>query len=223
MPLSRLTPLPSPVGDRTWERIRRTVVDLVVERGYAETTIEAIVEHAGVTRAEFERRFAGKDDCCLRVYEAALADFDRPVVGAYLSQEAWRDRLRAAAYAAADYLSRHPREVLFGEIQMREGTDVAQARRDAYLQRLVGLVDAGRAELEDPDSVSRSVAESTLGAAYGALLNQLQRGRGIHVARSIVPELMFVAVSPYLGHAAALEELHAPRPPEQQEEEEKAS
>jgi AcrR family transcriptional regulator len=218
MPLSGLAPLASPAGDRTWERIRRAVIDLVLERGYAATTVEAIVERAGVERADFERRFAGKDDCCLKVYEAALADFDRSVVGAYLSHDAWRDRLRAAAYAAAAYLREHPREALFGEVQMREGTEMVQVHRDAYLQRLVDLVDAGRAELDDPDSVSRSVAETTLGAAYNLLLDQLQEGREMRPAGQVVPELMCVAVRPYLGHDAALEELRIPPPPEQRME-----
>jgi AcrR family transcriptional regulator len=218
MALSGLTPLAGPASDRTWERIRRAVVDLVVERGYAGTTVEAIVERAGVERAEFDRRFAGKDDCCLRAYEAQLADIDRRVVGAFLSHEAWRDQLRAAAYAAAGYVSDHPREVLFGEIQMREGAEMAQARRDAYLQRLVDLVDAGRAELDDPDSLSRGVAERALGAVYSVLLRRLQGGQGTRAARSTVPELMYIVVRPYVGHEAALEELRIPPPPERREE-----
>lgn len=217
MSLDGLTPLPSPAGAPICERVRRAVVDLVVERGYAATTVEAIIERAGVERAAFERRFAGKDDCCLRIYEAQLAEIDRRVVGAYLSRDAWRDRLRAAAYAAAGYVRDHPREVLFGEIQMREGAELAQARRDAYLQRLVDLVDAGRAELDDPGALSRGVAERALGAVYTLMLKRLQEGQGTSAARSTVPELMYVAVRPYVGHEAALEELRIPPPPERRE------
>jgi AcrR family transcriptional regulator len=217
MPFEKLEPLASPAGDETWQRIRAAAIDLLVERGYTQTTIEAIVDRAGVERADFDRRFAGKDDCCLRVYEAQLADIDRLVIGAYLSREAWRDRLRAAAYAAADYVRAHPQEVLFGEIQMREATEMAQARRDAYLQRLVDLVDAGRTELDDPDSVSRGLAERALGAVYTLMLKRLQEDRGTRAARDMVPELMYVAVRPYVGHEAALEELRIPPPPEQRQ------
>lgn len=213
-----LTPLTSPAGDRIWERIRRAVVDVVVERGYAETTVEAIVDRAGVTRAEFNERFAGKGDCCLRVYEAQIADFDRYVVEAYLSHEAWRDRLRAVAYAIARYVRDHPREALFGEIQMREGMEMAQARRDAYMQRLVDLIDAGRAELDDPDSLNRGVAERALGAVYVVMLKQLQQDGRTDGASEMVPELMYVVLRPYVGHEAAREELRIPPPPERQEE-----
>jgi AcrR family transcriptional regulator len=217
MVLSNLTPLASPAGDQIWERIREAVIDLVVERGYAETTIEAIVDRAGVTRADFDQRFSGKDDCCLQVYEAQLADIDQRVVGAYLSHEAWRDRLRAGAYAAAGYVSDHPREVRFGEIQMRDGTEMVQARRDAYLHRIVDLIDAGRAELDDPGSLSRGVAETALGGVYASLLKQLQEDRGTRAAPNMVPALMYIVVRPYVGHEAALEELRIPPPPEQEE------
>ena len=216
MPLDGFAPFPRPAGDEAWERIRRSVVDLVVERGYADTTIGAIVERAGVERADFDQRAAGKDDCCLRVYEAQLADIDQLVVGAYLRQETWRDRLRAAVHAGASYVSDNPREVLFAELQMREGPEMAQARHEAYLQRLVDLVDAGRAELDSPDSLSRSVAEYMLGAVYTIMLERLRKG-GARAARTVVPELMYIAVRPYVGHEAAVEELHVPPPPEQQE------
>jgi len=218
MSLEELAPFSRPAGDEAWERIRRAAIDLVVDRGYAETTIEAIVDRAGVGRADFDRHFDGKDDCCLRIYEAQLADIDQLVVGAYLRHEAWRDRLRAAAYAAAGYVSDNPREVLFGEIQLRPGAEMVQARRDAYLQRLVDLVDAGRAELEAPDSLSRGVAEYVLGAVYTLMLKRLREGGGTDAARSLVPELMYIAVRPYVGHEAAEEELRIAPFPEQQEE-----
>jgi AcrR family transcriptional regulator len=216
MALEGLAPIRRLAGDEVWKRIRRAVVDLVVERGYAETTIEAIVDRAGVERADFDRRAAGKDDCCLRVYEAQLAAVDQLVVGAYLRHETWRDRLRAAVHAGAGYISDNPREVLFGELQVREGPEMARTRHDAFIQRLVDIVDAGRAELDFPDSFSRGVAEYMLGAVYTIMLERLREG-GTLAARTVVPELMYIAVRPYVGHEAAVEELHIPPPSEQRE------
>jgi AcrR family transcriptional regulator len=201
-------------GDASWERLRQTVIDQVLERGYAAFDVDVALERAGFERAEFERRFSGKEDCCIKVYEANIADFDRLVFAAYAEHDTWRDGLRAAAYAAARYLREHPREVLFGEIQMREGGEMAQARRDAYLQRIVDLIDAGRQELDDPDAVGRGVAEGVLGSVYGYLVKELQSGMGTRSAEGFVPGLMYIAVRPYLGHEAAREELTIPPPPE---------
>jgi hypothetical protein len=137
-----------------------------------------------------------------------MADFDGAVFGAYEEQDCWRDGLRAAAYAAAGYLREHPREVVYGELQMREGSDMAQALRDNYLQRIVDMVDEGRGELDNPDSIGRGVAEGVCGSVYGYLMRELQSGAGTRSAEDMVPELMYIAVRPYLGPEVALEELH---------------
>jgi AcrR family transcriptional regulator len=199
-------------GDASWERLRQAVIDIVLAEGYDGLEVEAALRQAGFDRDEFDRRFEGKDDCCLKVYEANMADFDRLVFGAYEEHDAWRDGLRAAAYAAAGYLRTHPREVVYGEIQMREGSEMAQAIRDAYLQRIVDLIDAGRQELDDPGALGRSVAESVCGSVYGYLVRELQSGAGTRSAEDLVPELMYIAVRPYLGHEAARAELEMPPP-----------
>jgi AcrR family transcriptional regulator len=207
MAIAELTPLRRPGGGEAWERMRQAAIDLTIERGYAALEVREIAARAGVEPAEFDRHFAGKEDCCLQVYEANIADFDQLVVGAYLRYESWRDALRAAAYAAAAYLRDHPREVQYGEIQMREGGEMAQARRDAYLHRIIDLIDAGRGELDDPGSLNRGVAEGALGSIYGYLLKELQAGAGTRSATEMVPQLMYIAVRPYVGHEAAREEL----------------
>ncbi|WP_075016107.1 TetR family transcriptional regulator [Actinacidiphila rubida] len=60
------------VADRRLLRARRTrealataAVDLILERGLAATTVEAIAERADVTRRTFSRYFTGKEDAAL--------------------------------------------------------------------------------------------------------------------------------------------------------------
>lgn len=199
-------------GDPSWERLRSAVIDAVLQHGYEGMDIDAVVAESGFPRAEFERCFGGKEECCLRVYEANMADFDRLVFGAYERQGSWRDGLRAAAYAAAGYLREHPREVVFGEMQMRAGGEMAQALRDVYLQRIVDLIDTGRLELDDPERLSRGVAEAVCGAVYEYLLRELQSGAGTRSAEDLVPQLMYIALRPYLGHEVAREELERTPP-----------
>ncbi|MET9741877.1 helix-turn-helix domain-containing protein, partial [Streptomyces sp. NPDC006422] len=61
-----------PAGDRrqakalrTREALAEAAVELVLERGLAEVTVEAIAERADVTRRTFSRHFAGKEDAAL--------------------------------------------------------------------------------------------------------------------------------------------------------------
>ncbi|MFG3250278.1 TetR/AcrR family transcriptional regulator [Streptomyces sp. NPDC048187] len=63
---------PSPTEDRRRRKARQTrdalataARDLILERGSAATTVEAIAERADVTRRTFSRHFAGKEDAAL--------------------------------------------------------------------------------------------------------------------------------------------------------------
>lgn len=182
------------------------MLDLTAEQGYDAVTIEMLIDRAEVGRADFDHHFRGKDDCHLQIFWENSIGFDRQVHGAFEAESEWRDALRASAYAAARYIRDHPREVAYGVTLMFSAGDVAQAYRDEQLQPLVALIDAGRQELDDPDSMTRAVAESTIGSFY-QLISQLQSGEGLAAAEKLVPELMFLAVRPYLGEEIAREEL----------------
>jgi AcrR family transcriptional regulator len=196
-------------------RIRSAVMDLVVERGFDGTTVEMVVERAGVERADFERDFGDGDlrQCCMAIYRENIDDFNQAVFGAAADGDRWRDRLRAAAYTAARYIDAHPVQTRFDMIQMLGAGDMAQAYRDRYLGEIVNLIDEGREELPDPDSMSRDVAIGVFGSIYQFLLRELEGRREPVTAESFVPQLMYIAVRPYLGHDAAREELTMEAPP----------
>jgi AcrR family transcriptional regulator len=195
-------------------RIREAMIDLVLEDGYEATTVERVVERAGVDRGDFDRQFSGTDDLYIQLYQEIADAFDDEVIEAFDAHEAWRDGLRACAYTAARHIRNHPREIRFGTVQMFVTGDLAQARRDLQLHRMVDLIDRGRQELDDPDSMTRGVAEGVIGSIFGVLVKELQSGKGVGAAESFVPELMYIAVRPYLGHDTAHEELSIPPPPE---------
>jgi AcrR family transcriptional regulator len=199
------------------DAVAEAVVDLMVERGYEEMSVEAVVERAGVARGEFDRRFDGLEDCVLRVYWQHTDAFTEMVVAAYEEEDTWREGFRAAAYTAARWIRDNPRILEFGTVRMFGAGLMAQAQRASHLQRMVDLIDAGREELDDPDSVGRGVAEGVFGSIYEFAVKEVQSGEGTRSAVDFVPELMFIAVRPYLGHAAAREELKIPPPPERKQ------
>lgn len=188
-------------------RIREALMVLVLEVGFDRLTAADVSAHAGVPLEEFERAFPRLEDCYTWVHEQNVGEFERLLGAAFEREGAWRDRLRAAAYVAARYMEAHPREVRFGVTEMFTAGPVAQAFRERGLQRMVDLIDAGREELDDPASVDRGVAEGVFGAIYATLTAQLRRREGPLPAAEFVPAMMYLAVGPYLGQAAAREEL----------------
>jgi len=198
------------------ERRRRVVtamIELIVEQGYGATTVEQLLKRAEVSRRTFRRLFGGKQACFLAVYEEIEESFTGEVFTAFEGVEGWRDGLRAAAYAAARWVGAHPREARYATIETMAAGEFAVERHEATLSRFVDLVDGGREQLKEPESVSRAMAEGAIGGIIGPLNRRLRQGTRAR-PEDFVPELMFLAVRPYLGIEAALEELSIPLPPE---------
>jgi AcrR family transcriptional regulator len=201
---------PEPPDER--QRIVAAMVELVAEQGYKATTVKQLLQRAGVRRADFRRLFSGKRACFLEAYGEMSERFASRVFTAFEGEKEWRDGLRAAAYAAARWVGEHPHEARYATIEMMAAGAFAVERREATLRRFVELLDAGREQLDEPDSVSRAMAEGIVGGILGMLTKNLRQGGRRARPEDFVPELMFLAVRPYLGHEAAREELTMPPP-----------
>jgi AcrR family transcriptional regulator len=198
-------------GER--DRIREAVLDLVFDHGCDGTSVEMVVARAGVEEGAFEREFGDLENCFLEIYLESNDRFRETVEAAYAEGETWRENLRSAAYAAARFLEKRPREVRLNVSQVFAAGEMAVIERDRYYQLFVDYIDAGRQELDDPDSMSRSVAEGVMGSIAAAMFKGVAQTGDAGKAEDFVPELMFIAVRPYLGHEVALEELQISPPP----------
>lgn len=201
------------------KRVREALLDLVENGVYEQATLAEIAARAGLERGELDRLFAGKEELCVAVFDDIAKSAQSGVIAAFEAEDSWRDSLRASAYAMVRYMRDHPREVGFGALHILAAGELAQIYREQQLQQWVDLIDLGRQELDDPDSMGRGVAEGVLGSIHGRLLKELEKGEGTGSLEAFVPELMYIAVRPYLGHEVAREELEIP-PPEPGEAEE---
>jgi hypothetical protein len=77
------------------------------------------------------------------------------------------------------------------------------------MDALTDLVDAGRRELPDPESVPPTIARAIVAAIEGTVSMHLARGEAAK-GRELLPQLLCLALMPYLGTEAAVAELHAP-------------
>jgi AcrR family transcriptional regulator len=193
------------------ERIMGAMLDLVSSEGFEAISLDDVVERAGTSREEFERQFESMEDCAMVVFDRFLEDHNRVVRKAYESEEVWPDSLRAAAYAVASWMTENPQAARFGTVGMLWSSELAQARREAGFQNFVDLVDAGKEVAEDPDSIPPFTAEGVIGSIAEMLTRRLSQGE-VHLYE-LVPQLMSIAVRPYLGEEAAAKELTIPPPP----------
>jgi AcrR family transcriptional regulator len=188
------------------------LVEIVAERGYEATDVDAVIARAGITMAEFRARFADKEDCVQQVFEGFIEDFLMQVRGAFEAEERWPTSLRAAAYATTDWIDDHPATARFGMVDVLAArNEMIRVRREEIFVYCAGLIDAGRALAPEPAAVPESAAVMAIGAVVQIVARRMQTGGDLELGR-LVPELMYGAVRPYLGEEAARAELDAPRP-----------
>lgn len=187
------------------QAILAALVEVVAERGYSETTVESILAHAGLERVVFDRHFRDKHDCLLAAWQEQNENCMRRMLEAYNSEERWPDRLRAVICEIVSNLCHEPSRGSFA-IEVLAAGDAARARRDMTMRVVASLIDAGRNEMEDPESVPHTTAEALAGAAYGQIYSRVVRDR-VEDLPKLVPQLMAAAVMPYLGIDAGLAEL----------------
>jgi AcrR family transcriptional regulator len=187
------------------------MLDVVFERGYEEVTIEEIAERAGGSRADFERCFTSKQACAVAVLEELAENNLRAVRGAFDDESRWPDSLRAAAYAHLRWILDNPKKMRFGLLEMLWAGELTSALRDDLFRAYIEMVDAGREAAPDPDSVPAYTAEGVVGSITQAIVRHLDKPEAPDL-QALVPEMMYLAVKPYLGEKAAREELTTPPP-----------
>jgi AcrR family transcriptional regulator len=192
--------------DPVRKRIAMAMVELGAEQGLEAITVAMICERARVGRAAFDRNFSGKEDCFLRIHGEIATEFCQRTGAAYAGPRGWHDRIWAGAWAAMRFLQEDPVRARFFVVAVNGAGARAQARRDRVLQGLADMIDAGRAELEEPESVSRSTAEMVSGAIYGTIMIKVRDG-AIERDEEFLSELVYMAMMPYLGARAAEDEL----------------
>jgi AcrR family transcriptional regulator len=194
------------MADPTRRRIAAAIVSLVGSYGYAATSVELVCERARTRRVHFERCFAGLEDCFLTIHDEVAAELCESIEAALAGAGSWHDRLWAAGWAALRFLREDPIRARFLVIEVNGAGSGALERRDRLLQGLAEIIDGGRAEAEEGRVVSRCTAEIVAGAIYGTVLGRIEAG-AVERGDDFLPELVYMAVLPYLGSRAAEEEL----------------
>jgi len=199
--------------DPARRRIALALVDLVGDHGLEAVGVEAVCVRAGVPRAHFERCFADLEDCFLSVHDEVADDFHGKVRAAHAKAADWHAGVWAAGWSMIRFLQEDPVRARFLIAAVNGAGEEAQLRRDRFVQRFADLLDGQpggspglAARSSGPGRRSRCTAEIAAAALYRMVLAKVEAG-AIERDEEFLPELIYMAVMPYLGARAAEGEL----------------
>jgi AcrR family transcriptional regulator len=189
------------------ERLIAAMLDAAATLGYRETNVQDVIERAGVSRPTFYEHFTNKDDCFLAAFDAGARRLRTRVLKATAEGEQWRDRLRLGLEAVLAFAVEEPRTARTMIVEARAASPEATQRRIDLLDRLASYLDASATRLlSDSRESSPLTAAGVIGGVEAVLYARLCKGEYDELA-GLLPSLMYFAVLPYEGQAAAGEEL----------------
>ena len=188
------------------ERLLEAAVRVVAEKGYAATTVADLTREAGISRTTFYAMFEDKETCFLAAYDGIADALVRRIAKAYEAEERWPQRARAGLAALLEALAEEPAIARLALVDVGAAGPAAQRRYRAALQRLTPLFEEGRDFAPGGRSLPANTSRMAIGAVAGLISDELAEGRAEYLP-SLLSDLLFATLVPYIGPAAAAREV----------------
>jgi AcrR family transcriptional regulator len=190
------------------ERLLEAAVRVVAEKGYGPTTVTDLTREAGISRTTFYAMFDDKEACFLAAYDGVVDALVRRISAAYEAEEGWPRRARAGLAALLEALAEEPDVARLALVDVGAAGPAAQRRYRAALQRLTPLFDEGRDFAPGGRSLPANTSRMAIGAVAGLTSDELAAGRAEYLP-SLLSDLLFATLVPYIGPVAAAREVGA--------------
>lgn len=157
------------------------MAEAVTEKGYAQVTIADVVGHARVSKRTFYEHFVDKEACFLAAYTATSEQMLERIASAAMTETDLEARLSAATQAYVGMLEERPviTRTFLLEIQAA-GSKALKLRRtiqERFVDLLVVLVEAARAERPELAPLPRPLATAIAGGINELLLQTIEQGQ----------------------------------------------
>jgi AcrR family transcriptional regulator len=201
-------------------RILAAMFGVVAEYGVANVTVAHIVAGSGVSRRTFYELFPDRETCFLAAFDEAIGWIASVVAPAFERESSWRAGIRTAVTALLEWLDG---DLATGRLVIVESLAAgpkALERRENVLAQIVPFVDRGRSTAKRGEGPPPLTAEGVVGGVLSVLHSRLVSAAPAAPGASASLGLLELAgpltsmiVLPYLGQAAARQELQRPVPP----------
>jgi AcrR family transcriptional regulator len=197
---------PEVVARSQRDRLLEATMRVVASKGYRATTVADLTREAGISRTTFYELFADKEACFLAAYDNSVDGLVRRISKAYEAEERWPDRARAGLTTLLEALAEDPELARLALVDVAAAGPAAQRRFRAAMQRLTPFFDEGRDFAPGGRGLPANASRMAAGAVVGLISDELVAGRADELP-SLLSDLLFATLVPYLGPDAAAREV----------------
>jgi AcrR family transcriptional regulator len=186
-------------ADDQRRRIIDAMIDSCAEKTYAATTITDIVAGARISRTTFYKQFDDKRACFDAAITHCIEQLQEVAASAHDREDGPAEAVRKSTTAVIEALAERP-----GLAQLLTGDAIAVDPKVIECYRKVTIPSLeGLWSRDNGGAVAHSDPRLAFGKAQVLILNHIALGKADRLPE-LLPEIVYLAVSPFGGHEAAL-------------------
>jgi len=190
------------VSQNQRERMLLATAELVAERGYQKTTIELIAKTARVALVTFYEQFANKEECFLAAFDESVTAAGEVFAELVDSEQAWPDQIAAGLEVFLEMVVSEQARAKLCIVEAQAAGGEALARYQAMLESVAPKLREGR-ELDPRTSRLPDGLEVAIVGGLMWLVHQRLIADRVDDLRGLLPEMLQVTLTPYVGEVEA--------------------
>lgn len=184
------------------ERMLLATAELVAERGYQKTTIELIAKTARIALVTFYEHFASKEECFLAAFDESVAAAAEVFAELVDEERPWPEQIATGLEVLLEMVTAEPARAKLCLVESQAAGAAAFARYQGMLEKVAPKLREGR-ELNPRASRLPEGLEVAIAGGLAWLVHQrLVSGRADEL-KGLLPEMLQVTLTPYVGEADA--------------------
>jgi len=192
-------------------RILDALIATVAYRGYDRTTVERVLQTADVPGAVFDEHFQDKEDCFMQALDALVTRLRASVQEQFDRSAPWPERVRLGLKALLAALASDPEAARVGMVECLSAGHTAGERYREILNAFVPLLEEGRRHAAYPEHLPPQTSEAVVGGIASILHRRVLEERTPELL-SLLEDLTYFALVPYMGHHRAIVAARGQRP-----------
>lgn len=193
---------------------RADILDALVRtialRGYDRTTIDRVLTAAEVPAPVFEEHFECKQDCLLAALDALIGTIERAILERTDGAECWSEQVRVGLETLLGEFAANPEGARVALVESLGAGEPAIARVRSAIAKTIPVLEVGRhrsdragATAPEIEHLPPQTSEAVAGGIASILHRRVLEGRTAELP-TLLPDLLYFALMPYLGHERAL-------------------
>jgi AcrR family transcriptional regulator len=188
------------------ERILYAMTQLARTKIYTEITVADVVKEAGVTREAFYRLFRCKEEAFLAAQSTGLESSIAVAASGFFTGESWSERVWGGLESLLTFTATQP-DLIYLDVIESPAVGAAALRRSLdNLMAYTLFLEDGYRQRPRAERLPRLCSEAIAASVLGMMRRVVYEGRTARM-RELLPQAAYVALAPFIGPAAAMEEV----------------